>query len=96
MYRTSIALVAAISAGVVVVGPRIVADARADSCLPTDYIDGSTADQAVKKMESSGYLQPHDLKKGCDNYWYAHAMKGGTPVDVVLPPEGEAFTAHDS
>ena len=96
MYRTSVALVAILFAGVIATGPHMNTEVRADSCLPTDIIDGSTADQAAKTMEAAGYMQPHDLKKGCDNYWYAHATANGMSVDVVLPPGGQPFVAHDS
>ncbi len=95
MYRTSVTLAAILFASVVAAGSLSV-QARADSCLPTDVIDGSTADQAAQKMQSAGFVQPRDLKKGCDNYWYAHAMQNGMPVDVVLPPGGAPFVAHDS
>ena len=95
MYRTSIALAAALIAGAIAAGP-LTSGARADACLTTDVIDGSTADQAAQKMQAAGFVQPRDLKKGCDNYWYAHAMQNGMPVDVVLPPSGEPFVAHDS
>jgi hypothetical protein len=96
MYRTSVALVAVLFSSVIAAGPRMTTEARADACLPTDIIDGSTADQAARKMEAAGFVQPHDLTKGCDNYWYAHATSNGTPVDVVLPPGGDPFVAHDS
>ena len=95
MYRTSIAIAAVVFAGALAAG-SFTSGARADACLPTDVIDGSTADQAVQKMQAAGFVQPHDLKKGCDNFWYAHAEQNGMPVDVVLPPGGEPFVAHDS
>ena len=95
MYRTSITIGAVLFAGLLAVG-TLPGGARADACLPTDIIDGSTADQAVQKMEAAGFIQPHDLKKGCDNFWYAHAEQNGMPVDVVLPPGGQPFVAHDS
>ncbi len=96
MYRTSVAFVAILFAGLIATGPHMATEARADSCLPTDIIDGSTADQAAKAMKAAGYVQPHDLIKGCDNYWYAHATANGMPVDVVLPPRGQPFIAQDS
>ena len=97
MYRTSAVFIAILLlTGVVAVGPRLTTEARADACLPTDIIDGSTADQAARKMEAAGFVQPHDLTKGCDNYWYAHATSNGVPVDVVLPPGGQPFIAHGS
>jgi len=96
MFRTSAALVGILFAGVIATGPHVTTEARADSCLSTDIIDGSDADQAAKALQAAGYSQPHDLKKGCDNYWYSHATASGMPVDVVLPPGGEPFVAHDS
>jgi hypothetical protein len=96
MYRISSAFAAALLAGALAVAPLTTTQARADACLPTDHIDGSTADQAMKTMEAAGYMNPHDLKKGCDNYWYAQATKDGQTVDVVLPPGGQPFTTHGS
>jgi hypothetical protein len=65
------------------------------ACSPNDRIDGSTADQAKRKIEAAGYDQVGDLKKGCDNYWHGHAMKDGAPVNVVLSPEGGVKTETD-
>jgi len=100
MYPRSIVLgvvfAAILFAGAIAAGPWTVSEARADACLLTDIIDGSTADQAMKMMEATGYVQPHDLNKGCDNYWYAKATKDGVAVDVVLPPGGQPFTSHGS
>ena len=92
-----IVLATTLAAGALAVGLRLAPDARAaGNCLPTDHIDGSTWAQTAKKMEAAGYMNPHDPMKGCDNYWYARASKDGTTVDVVLPPGGEPFTAHNS
>jgi len=104
MYGTSIvfrtrlgtAFALAFFAGVIAFAPCFASDARADSCLATDKIDGSTAEQAMKTMEAAGYMRPHGLKKGCDNYWYGQATKEGTAVDVVLPLGGQPFTTHNS
>jgi hypothetical protein len=97
-FRTTlgVAFAAALVAGVIALTPRIASDARADACLATDKIDSSTAEQAMKTMEAAGYMRPHDLKKGCDNYWYGQATKEGTTVDVVLPSGGQPFTTHNS
>ncbi len=88
------ALAAALLVGGVALAPQFIGEARADSCLPTDIIDGSTAQDAAQKMEAAGYMQPHDFKKGCDNFWYAQAMKDGAMVNVVLPPGGQPFTSN--
>jgi len=100
MYPRSIVLgtafAATLFAGAIAAGPWTASEARADACLPTDIIDGSTAGHAAMVMRDAGYMQPHDLNKGCDNYWYGRAIKDGTPVDVVLPPGGAPFTTHNS
>lgn len=100
MYRTSNAIgttiTAALFAAAIAAGAPLTSQALADACLSTDKIDGSDAGHAVKVMEAAGYMQPHGLKKGCDNYWYAQATKEGATVDVVLPPAGQPFTAHNS
>jgi hypothetical protein len=98
LVRASFGVAFAVALFVVSMGaaPWFASDAQADACLPTDKIDSSTAEQAMKAMEAAGYVQPHDLKKGCDNYWYAKATKDGVVVDVVLPPGGQPFTSHGS
>ena len=61
-------------------------------CMAGDRIDGSTADQAKRKIEAAGYVQVQGLYKGCDNYWHGQAMKDGAPVNVVLSPQGQVLT----
>jgi len=96
MIGISAVRVAALIAGVLSVAPLTATQARADACLSTDIIDGSTAAQAAAKMEAAGFRQPHDLSKGCDNFWYGRAMKDGQPVNVVLPIGGQPFVTHGS
>lgn len=66
-----------------------------NNCAPEDKIDGSTLPQAKKKMEAAGYTMVQDLRKGCDNYWHATAMKGGSQVFVVLSPAGQVMQEGD-
>ena len=61
-------------------------------CSSGDRIDGTTADQAKHKIEAAGYGQVSGLKKGCDNYWHAIAMKDGASVGVVVSQTGEVMT----
>lgn len=65
------------------------------ACSPNDRIDGSTADQARRKIEAAGYEQVRDLKKGCDNFWHGQATKDGAAVNVVLSPDGKVMTETD-
>ncbi|TXH38134.1 MAG: hypothetical protein E6Q98_04745 [Rhodospirillaceae bacterium] len=61
-------------------------------CEAGDRIDGTTADDARKKIEAAGYRQVRDLVKGCDNFWHASAVsKDGTPGNVLLTPQGEVW-----
>jgi len=96
MFRISVVRAAALIAGALSVAPLTAIQARADACLSTDIIDGSTAAQATAKMEAAGFRQPHDLSKGCDNFWYGRATENGQPVNVVLPVGGEPFVTHGS
>jgi hypothetical protein len=68
-------------------GPTRLTSAHAE-CAPGERIDGSTADQAKKRIEGAGFNQAHDFKKGCDNVWHSVAMKDGAPVRVSVQPQG--------
>ncbi len=72
-------------------GPFTVTPAYA-ACDAGDHIDKSTATDAKKKITAAGYTQVRDLKKGCDNFWHAAAMKDNAPVNVVVSPQGEVMT----
>jgi len=66
-----------------------------NKCAPEDKLDSSTLPQAKKKMEAAGYTQVKDLRKGCDNYWHASAMKSGSEVFIVLSPVGQVMQEGD-
>jgi hypothetical protein len=70
-------------------GSQIVNVARASGCEAGDRIDGSTAAEAKKKIESAGFQHVRDLKKGCDNYWHGIAVKDGVEGHVRLTPQRE-------
>ena len=89
-----LAIIAVLAAGAIGFGPAEVGVAHA-GCDADVKLDHSTADQARKKMEAAGYRQITELKKGCDNYWHAKAMKGATAVRIVLTPQGEVLTEGD-
>ena len=89
-WRT--AIFSAAMLGILAAGPgsRIVSVARASSeCSASDKIDSSTAAAATKKMESAGFHQVRDLKKGCDNFWHGVALKDGSETHVGLTPQGQ-------
>jgi hypothetical protein len=59
-----------------------------NNCAPTDKIDGSTANDARKKMEAAGYTDVTALYKGCDNVWHGQARANGAAVNVMVGPDG--------
>jgi hypothetical protein len=59
-----------------------------NNCAPTDKIDGSTANDARKKMEAAGFTDVTQLYKGCDNVWHGQARASGNPVNVMVGPDG--------
>jgi hypothetical protein len=72
-------------------GPQFVSVAHADGCETGAKIDGSTAAEAKKKIESAGFRQVRGLKKGCDNFWHGIAVKDGVETNVVLTPQGQVI-----
>lgn len=61
------------------------------ACYPNDKIDDTTSAYAKEKIESAGFEQVRDLRKGCDNYWHGAAKRGSTDVHVVLTPKGKVM-----
>ncbi len=60
-----------------------------------EFIDGSTADDACKKIETAGFTDVHALNKSCDNFWHGKAALTGRPVNVVLSPSGTVMLECD-
>jgi hypothetical protein len=71
-------------------GAGLTGSARA-ACGPQDVIDTTTVAETKKKIEAAGYTQPTDLRKGCDNFWHASALKDGNKVLLVVTPTGEVI-----
>lgn len=76
-------------------GLKSVSAARAAGCEASARIDRSTAMSAKRKMESAGFHQVSDLRKGCDNAWHGTAVKDGNKSDVVLTPQGQVLREGD-
>jgi len=76
-------------------GPVMISGSARAACDAGDKIDKTTADDARKKIEAAGYRQVRNLRKGCDNFWHASAMKDSNAVNVVLSPQGEVTTEGD-
>jgi len=74
--------------------PLTVTPARA-GCENGERIDGSTAADASRKLQSQGYSNVHDLKKGCDNIWYGYASKDGQQQHVSVSPTGAVALQHE-
>ena len=64
-------------------------------CHFGEVIDGSTADDARRKIEAAGFTDVHALKKSCDNCWHGEATLTGRPVNVVLSPSGAVMLESD-
>lgn len=76
-------------------GYPIISVAHASRCEAGDRIDGSTADDARKKMERAGFHQVRDLMKGCDNFWHGTAVKDGSETHVAVTPQGQVLREGD-
>lgn len=87
-----IALIAAALAAVFAIGPSVsLIGAAQAACGPGDVIDGTTVAETKQKIEAAGYTEPTDLRKGCDNFWHASALKDGNKVLVLVTPAGEVL-----
>lgn len=67
------------------------ADAPGPGCHFGEVIDGSTADDARRKIEAAGFTDVHGLKKSCDNFWHGQAVLNGVAVNVALSPTGKVM-----
>jgi hypothetical protein len=61
------------------------------ACLPTDHVNGSTAQDAKRGFARAGYPDVQELVKGCDNVWHGITAKGGRPMRVALEPGGKVY-----
>lgn len=85
---------AVFSGAVLAAGPSMAQDAGTVSgpgCHFGEVIDGSTADDARRRIEAAGLTEVRDLKKSCDNFWHGKAMLNGRPVNVALSPSGKVI-----
>ncbi len=91
-----ICLVATALAAVFAIGPSVSLKGSAlAACGPRDVIDNTTAAETKQKIEAAGYTAPTDLRKGCDNFWHASALKDGNKVLLVVTPAGEVIEERD-
>jgi hypothetical protein len=72
-----------------------VADIAHAACSASDVINATTANDAVRRIESAGYTQVQDLSKSCDNAWHGTAVLNGTRLRVVWTGEGRVLTEGD-
>ena len=74
---------------VLVIGTTLaVPHAASAACEAGTKVDASTAETATKKLMAAEYRQIRGLKKGCDSFWHAKAMKDGVVSNVSLSPQG--------
>ncbi len=62
-----------------------------NNCQFGEKLDGSTAADARKRLESAGFANVRIGKKGCDNVWHATAARNGSILNVALTPQGQIF-----
>jgi hypothetical protein len=60
-------------------------------CPTGTKIDASSMDSARSKIKKAGFANIQALKKGCDNFWHGTALENGTPINVVLTPQGQVL-----
>jgi len=96
MAPKTLIIAAAFSAMAFLGGPTPdgIATAQA-ACDPGTRVDGSTADDARRKMMAAGFRQVRDLRKGCDSAWHGIASKDGTETRVVVTPDGKVQIEND-
>lgn len=70
---------------------QVVPSDQVAGCFSDEKIDASSLGSARKKMETAGFSQIHDLKKGCDNFWHATSMREGEQINIVLSPQGQVM-----
>lgn len=87
----------AIAAAVVALAMAAAAPAALaqNNCQFGERLDGSTAADAKKRIESAGFSQVRIGKKGCDNVWHATATMDGSPTNLALTPDGQIFRETD-
>ena len=66
------------------------------ACSPYSHVNGTTAADATRAMETAGYTQIQVYAEGCDSAWHAHAAQNGMPVDIVWNSEGQVIPEHGS
>jgi len=93
--RMSGALALASALAILAISGTLTARPAYAVCMPGDRIDGTTANNALRRFTAAGYSAVHDLKKGCDNYWHGIADKNGAQIHVVLAPSGAVMQEGD-
>lgn len=64
-------------------------------CHYGEVIDGTTADDAKRRIESAGYANVTGLKKSCDNFWHGRATLNGVATNVLVTPDGRVRPEGD-
>ena len=64
-------------------------------CHFGEQIDGTTADDARRRLQAAGYASISGLKKSCDNHWHGHAMLNGVATNVMVAPDGHVVQEGD-
>lgn len=62
-----------------------------NNCQFGERIDGTSAADAKRALESAGFTSVRGLKKGCDNVWHGVASHSGAEIGVALTPDGRIY-----
>ncbi|MBL9033756.1 MAG: hypothetical protein JNN33_03275 [Rhodospirillaceae bacterium] len=64
-------------------------------CHYGEVVDGTTADDAKRRIEAAGYSHVINLKKSCDNFWHGRATLNGVETNVLVTPDGRVRPEGD-
>lgn len=70
-------------------------DPSQPGCHYGEVVDGTTADDAKRRIEAAGYTNVINLKKSCDNFWHGRASMNGVATNVLVTPDGRVRPEGD-
>jgi len=71
-----------------VLGLGLLAVAGSASAQTTRNQSNATAAGAAQRLQSLGYKDIHDMRRGPDGQWTGKATRNGVPATVTVQPQG--------